>query len=174
MKILISILFGLITLTLFADDTFSQHRKLTVILLRHAEKDLTEIDAPNPELSAAGKLRAEKLVNVINKYQPDAIYSTDYIRTRSTVRPLARKNRALTLIYDARNLPQMRDVILSGKFKKIVVVGHNNTTPVLVNMLLNQEKYEKLSENEYGKIWIVKIKRNKKKPNEVSEKVIAY
>lgn len=174
MKTIIFLFCGLLFFTLFGGSAFAQHRKLTVILLRHAEKDLTDPDAPNPELSAAGKIRAEKLVAVINKYQPDAIYSSDYIRTRSTVRPLARKNRALTVIYDPRNLNQMRDLILSGKYKRIVVVGHNNTTPALVNALINQEKYEKLPETEYTKIWIVKIKRNKNKPNKTSEKIITY
>ena len=155
-------------------DAIAQHRKLTVILLRHAEKDLVDPDAPNPPLSADGKARAEKLIGVVNKYQPDAIYSSDYIRTRETARPLARKNRAMTLIYDPRNLEQMRDTILSGKYRRIVVVGHNNTTPALVNMLIGQEKYEKLPETEYGKIWIVRVKRNKSKPNRTREKVINY
>lgn len=174
MKIIVFVFCGLLVFTLFGGSAAAQHRKLTVILLRHAEKDLTDPDAPNPELSAAGKLRAEKLVEVINKYQPDAIYSSDYIRTRATARPLARKNRALTLIYDPRKLDEMRDVILSGKYKRIVVVGHNNTTPTLVNMLLNEEKYEKLPETEYTKIWIVKIKRNKNKANVTRSKIVVY
>ena len=174
MKILAFLFLGSFLFTLTGVDSFAQHRKLTVILLRHAEKDLTEPDAPNPELTAAGKRRAEKLVSVVNKYQPDAIYSSDYIRTRETVRPLARKNRAMTLIYDARNLGQMRDLILSGKLNRIVVVGHNTTTPALANLLIGQEKYKALAESEYDKIWIVKIKRNNRKPNKVKETVINY
>ncbi len=174
MKLLVFILCAAFQLALAVENADAQYRKLTVVLLRHAEKDLTEPDAPNPELSAAGKLRAEKLVGVINKYQPDAIFSSDYIRTRDTVRPLARKNRAMTLIYDTRDLNRMRDVILSGKYKRIVVVGHNNTTPALVNALIGQEKYERLPETEYTKIWVVKIKRNKNKPNRTNDKVISY
>ena len=43
----------------FADSTFAQHRKLTVILFRHAEKDLSEnANTANPELSSAGVARA--------------------------------------------------------------------------------------------------------------------
>lgn len=161
----------------FTDAAFAQqqHRKLTVILLRHAEKDLSEeMDTANPELSAAGKLRAEKLVAVAGKYQPDAIYSTDYIRTRATVRPLARSRRMMTQIYDPRDLPQMRDLILSGKIKRLVVVGHNNTTPALANLLIGQEKYQKLAETQYDKIWIIKIKKNKTKPNKIKDKIIRY
>ncbi len=157
------------------NNLFAQHRKLTVILLRHAEKDISEgADTANPELSAAGNLRAQKLVEIINKYQPDAIYSSNYLRTRATVRPLARKRRMMTQIYDPRNLNQMRDLIVSGKIKRIVVVGHSNTTPELANLLIKQDKYKNLAESEYDKIWIIKIKRNKTKPNKIKDKIIEY
>ncbi len=176
MKTIISFLCALPLFTFAVGDAAAQqHRKLTVILLRHAEKDFSEgMDAANPELSAAGKLRAEKLVGIVKKYQPDAIYSSDYVRTRATVRPLARSRRMMTQIYDPRNLPQMRDLILSGKIKRLVVVGHNNTTPALVNLLIGEEKYKSLAESEYDKIWIVKIKRNKRKPNKTNDAVIKY
>lgn len=174
MKIFAPFLLGLFLFT-FAGNAAAQHRKLTVILFRHAEKDLSEgADTANPELSAVGKLRAEKLVGIIRKYQPDAIYSTDYIRTRATVRPLARRGRHMVLMYDPRNLNQMRDMILSGKLKRIVVVGHNNTTPALVNLLIGQEKYKPLAESEYDKMFVVKIKRNKAKPSEIKDKIIEY
>jgi phosphohistidine phosphatase SixA len=174
MKFIIALLFSVLFLTI-AGDAYAQHRKLTVILLRHAEKDLSEdVDAANPELSAAGKLRAEKLIAIAGKYQPDAIYSTDYIRTRSTVRPLARRRRMMTQIYDPRNLKRMQELILSGKIKRLLVVGHNNTTPALANLLIGQEKYKPLAESEYDKIWVIKIKRNKKKPNRIKDTVITY
>jgi phosphohistidine phosphatase SixA len=175
MKNIISLLFLAVFFTLTSGELFAQHRKLTVILFRHAEKDLSEgSDTANPELSAAGKLRAEKLVGIVNKYQPDAIYSTDYIRTRATVRPLAKRGRHMILMYDPRNLNQMRDMILSGKLKRIVVVGHNTTTPALANLLVGQDKYKPLNESEYDKMWVIKIKRNKKKPNKIEDRVMQY
>jgi broad specificity phosphatase PhoE len=175
MKNIISFLFLAVFFTFTGSELFAQHRKLTVILFRHAEKDLSEgADTANPELSAAGKLRAEKLVGIVNKYQPDAIYSTDYIRTRATVRPLAKRGRHMVLMYDPRNLNQMRDMILSGKLKRIVVVGHNTTTPALANLLIGQDKYKQLDESEYDKLWVIKIKRNKEKPNKIEDTVIQY
>lgn len=176
MKTIVSLFFGLLLFTVAGGDALAQrHRKLTVILLRHAEKDLSGgADAANPELSAAGESRAEKLITVVRKYQPDAIFSTDYIRTRATARPLARSRRMMTQIYDPRDLKQMRDLILSGKIKRLVVVGHNNTTPALANLLVGQEKYKNLAESEYDKIWIIKIKRNKTKPNKTDDRIIEY
>jgi broad specificity phosphatase PhoE len=175
MKIIFSFLLGLFLLAFAQGGVYAQHKKLTVILLRHAEKDLSEgADTANPELSEAGKLRAQKLIEVVGKYQPDAIYSTSYIRTRATARPLAQSRRMMIQLYDPRNLGQMNDLILSGKIKRIVVVGHNNTTPALANLLIGQEKYKALAESEYDKIWIIKIKRNKGKPNKTKDRIIEY
>lgn len=175
MKIFLSLFLGFFLFTLTSGNLYAQYRKLTVVLFRHAEKDLTEeTDNGDMQLSAAGKARAERLAEIVDKYQPDIIYSTSYIRTKATVRPLARKRRAMTFIYDPRNLNAMRDFILSGKYKRIVIVGHNNTTPALVNLLLGQDKYKTLAETEYDKMFIVKIKKNKRKPNEVREEMIVY
>ncbi len=175
MKNFTAFLFLLIFFTLVDDNAFAQHRKLTIILLRHAEKDITEgADSADPELSAEGNLRAQKLIKIINKYQPDAIYSSNYIRTRATIKPLARTRRMMTQIYDPRNLKQMHDLILSGKIKRLVVVGHNNTTPALANLLVKQNKYKQLAESEYDKIWIIKIRKYKKKPDKIRDSVITY
>ncbi len=175
MKILVSLLFVLFLFTFAGDSVFAQHRKLTVILLRHAEKDISEnADTANPDISAEGKLRAQKLVEIINKYRPDAIYSTNFVRTRATVRPLASKGRRMILTYDPQNLNQLADLITSGKLKRIVVVGHSNTTPALANLLVKQDKYKTLAESDYDKIWIIKIKRKKTKPNKIRDKIINY
>ena len=175
MKFIIAILFSLFVFSFAGNEIFAQHRKLTFILLRHAEKDLSEDpEAANPELSAEGKSRAERLIKIANKYKPDAIYSTDYIRTRATVAPLARRGRYMTLIYDPRSLNKFAEEIMSGKLKRILVVGHNTTTPALANLLIKENKYKTLAESEYDKIWIIKVKKNKKKPNKVKEKVIQY
>ena len=175
MKIIVSLFIALFLFTFSARDTAAQHRNLTVILLRHAEKDASPTaDKTNPELSAEGKLRAQRLVKVINKYKPDAIYSSDFIRTRATVSALAERRKLGVQVYDHRNLKALADLILSGKIKRLVVVGHNTTTPALVNMLIGQEKYKALAESEYDKIWVVKIKKKETGPNKIEEKIITY
>lgn len=176
MKIIVSFLLGAVLFAFAGSNVFAQHRKLTVILLRHAEKDVSEgADTANPELSAEGKSRAQKLVKIINKYQPDAIYSTNFIRTRATVMPFARKTGRMIQIYDSRNLNQMLDLVMSGKLKRVIIVGHSNTTPALANLLIGQDKYKNLAETEYDKIWVFRIKRNKTKPNKIrEEKIILY
>jgi 2,3-bisphosphoglycerate-dependent phosphoglycerate mutase len=175
MKITFSLFIGLALFTFAGGNVFGQHRNLTIVLLRHAEKDTSPTaDKVNPELSADGKLRAQKLVKIIKKYKPDAIYSSDFIRTKTTAQPLAEKRKLAIQIYNHRNLKELADLIMSGKIKRLVVVGHNSTTPALVNMLIGQEKYKVLAEGEYDKIFVVKIKKKKTKPNKIKEKVITY
>lgn len=177
MKIFLSLLLGLFLFAFVGGNVFAQqrHQKLTIVLLRHAEKDLSgEENNPDPNLSAEGNLRAQRLIEAVNKYQPDAIFSSQFIRTRATVTPLARKNRMMIQIYNHMNLKEIAELALSGKFKRIVIVGHNTTTPALANLLIGQDKYKPLAESEYDKIWVIKIKKKKKKPNKVKEKVITY
>jgi phosphohistidine phosphatase SixA len=175
MKIIFALFTALFLFTFAASDASAQHRDLTIVLLRHAEKDASpNADKVNPELSAEGKLRAARLVKTIDKYKPDAIYSSDFIRTRATVAPLAEKRKLQVQTYDHRNLKQLADLIMSGKIKRLVIVGHNTTTPALVNMLIGQQKYKPLDENEYDKIFVVNIKKQENKPDKIEEKVITY
>lgn len=160
---------------LLAISAEAQHRKLTVILLRHAEKDVSATaDRVNPVLAPEGRLRAEKLVKAVRKYKIDAIYSSDFVRTRDTVAPLALRRGLAVEIYDHRDLKRMAEMIASGKIKRILVVGHNSTTPALVNLLLGTEKYRPLAETEYDKLFVVKIRKYKRKPARVEERVLTY
>ncbi len=178
MKIIVALFLGLLLFASAGGSVFAQNRKLTIILLRHAEKDLTDPDKTNPELSATGKLRAEKLIETIGKYKPDLIYSTSYRRAKSTVLPLAEtidaRYRIPIRIYDFDKLEEFADELLKSNARTIVVVGHNTTTPELANLLVKQEKYKPLGENEYDKIWIVEVRRYKRKPNRIKEKVVTY
>ncbi|HEY8560223.1 MAG TPA: phosphoglycerate mutase family protein [Pyrinomonadaceae bacterium] len=176
MKLIFSLFLGAFLFAFAAvADASAQHRNLTIVLLRHAEKDASpNADKVNPELSAEGKLRAQKLVKIVDKYKPDAIYSSDFIRTRATVAPLAEKRKLKVEVYNHRDLKTLADLIRSGKIKRLVVVGHNTTTPALANLLIGTEKYKPLAETEYDKIWVVKIKKETGKPDKVEEKVITY
>lgn len=180
MKIIRFFLSGLFLLVFAAGNVSAQKSgKLTVILLRHAEKDVSSgADKINPELSATGKQRAERLIETVKKYQPDLIYSTNYKRTRGSVLPLAEtvneRYRIPIRIYDFDKLEEFARELLNSEARTIVVVGHNTTTPELANLLTRQDKYKPLDDAEYDKIWIVKITRNKRKPNKVREKIIRY
>lgn len=174
MKIFVALFLGLFLFAFAAGNLFAQKKEITIILLRHAEKDLSdELNDPDPELSAAGRERAQKLVETIRKYKPQAIYSSNFKRTRDTVLPLAERinprYRTMIQIYDHRKPDELIDRMLASGVKSIVVAGHNSTTPALANLLIKQNKYKPLAENEYDKIWIIKIKKGR-----IREEVITY
>lgn len=173
-------IFFLIVLLLSAfteNYVFAQqkHQKLTIILLRHAEKDKEqESKTLDPELSAEGAARAHRLIKILNEYKPDAVFSTQFKRTYQTVRPFTQTKRMMVQFYNVKNLEEIAAIARAGNFKRIVIVGHNSTTPILANLLIGENKYNFLGEDEYDKMWIIKIKKRNREPDIIREEVISY
>ena len=140
-------------------------QKKTIILVRHAEK--ADETSQDPELSAEGKQRAERLAKVIKKYKPGAIYSTDFKRTRDTAGPLAARRKLKIEVYDPKVPAALIDTIMKSKTKRFLVVGHSNTVPGLTNLLGKKEVFKNLDDAEYGVIWIVRIKDGRVRKTEV-------
>lgn len=156
MKIFLSFLLGLF---IFANGARVFAQDLTVILLRHAEKDTSPgADKVNPDLNDAGRARAKRLAEVLKKYEATDIFSSDFTRTRLTVAPLAEDRNVAVQIYDHKKLEDVYDRLMKSDGKTVVIVGHNNSTPTLANMLIKQEKYKILDESVYNKIWVIKVK----------------
>jgi len=145
-------------ISMMALTAFAQERKpvTTFILLRHAEKDLTQ-STNDPDLSTEGKERAIKLVSMFKQSDVHAVYSTDYKRTRQTVEPLATA-RVLTIqLYDARKNSDIDTMLQKHAGQTIVVSGHSNTVPSFVNYLIGEMKYQPMGDGEYGNIIIVSL-----------------
>ena len=137
----------------------------TIILVRHAEK--ADATSQDPDLSAEGKLRAERLAQAIKKYKPGAIYSTDFKRTRDTAAPMAARRKLQVQTYDSRKPAEIIDAIMKSKTKRHMIVGHSNTVPGLANLLGKKEVFKNLDESEYGVIWIVRIRDGQIRKTEV-------
>ncbi len=159
MKILISIFVVITFFTLANTVIVAQDREVTVILLRHAEK--TDATSSDPELSAEGKERAQRLVMKIGKYRPGAFYSTDYKRTRDTIAPLAAKRNKEVKIYDARKPRELLDAIMKSSTKRFVISGHSNTIPGLANLITKKDLFKNLDDFEYTVIWLIRLKNGK-------------
>jgi phosphohistidine phosphatase SixA len=137
----------------------------TFILVRHAEKDTTATGATamtaDPPLTQQGQQRAQNLIKALKKYTPNAIYSTNFTRTKATVTPLAQKFKQEVVVYNYKDLKAFATTLLNGSQQVVVVAGHTNSTPALANLLLGQEKYPALDESVYNKIFIVTISNGK-------------
>lgn len=153
-------------LVLLCSFTAAAAQSKTILLVRHAEK----IDeSQDPELSPAGKERAERLVKKIGRFRPGAFYSTNYKRTRDTIAPLAARRRKPVQTYDAR-LPQaLIDEIMKSKTKRFVIAGHSNTIPGLANLITKKELFKNLADSEFSVIWLIKLKDGKIRKFELLE-----
>ncbi|MFY8089937.1 MAG: phosphoglycerate mutase family protein [Chitinophagaceae bacterium] len=131
----------------------------TFILIRHAEKDTTVQGSTtmnaNPPLSKQGLKRAIKLVKALKKFTVDEIYSTDFTRTKTTVEPLSVKKEIEVKIYNHKQLKEFAKELVAKQNKIIVIAGHSNSTPALVNLIIKKETYPALDESVYNKIYIV-------------------
>lgn len=143
----------------------SQAQTSTYILLRHAEKDTSQAGSTmmkaDPPLTEQGRKRAQSLISVLHAYTPDRIYSTPYQRTLATVMPLAKKFHKTIERYDPKSLEQFSKELIAQKGKTIIVAGHSNTTPALVNLLIHENRYPPLDESVYNQLWIVTIQDGK-------------
>jgi broad specificity phosphatase PhoE len=129
----------------------------TIVLVRHAEK--ADASSQDPELSAQGKERAQRLLKKISKYRPKEIYSTDFKRTRDTVQPIAAKRHVTIQSYDPKNQKELAAKIMASPHKRVLVSGHSNTVPGLANLLAKKELFKNLDDTEYGAIWVIRIKK---------------
>lgn len=152
------LIFISLVLALAATAAIGQNK--TIILVRHAEKD-TSANTPNGDdpLSAEGRERAARLWKLVKKYKPHEIFATDYRRTRETVEPIALRRGKAVQTYDPAKQSELVSSIMTSKTEHYLIAGHSNTVPALANLLAKKEIFKQLPDNEYGVIWVIKIRR---------------
>ena len=134
-------------------DNFSTNKVTKIILLRHAEKVL---DGSNdPVLSSEGEARAERLDFLLSDMKIDRIFSSPYLRTKSTVAKLAKNKEIIVEEYDPKDVNFAKYLLENEEGRTSVIVGHSNTIPFLVNQLVVEDKFSVLSEDIYSKLWIL-------------------
>jgi broad specificity phosphatase PhoE len=124
--------------------------------IRHAEKDESNIQDRDPQFSEAGVKRAASWAKIFSEVEFDVIFSSNYHRTMNTARAVADTQQKKIEIYDPKKLndPEFQK---KTKGKTVLVVGHSNTNPAFVNLLLGENKYRDLDEKEYGSLFLVTI-----------------
>ena len=128
--------------------------------IRHAEKDRSDSTNKNPSLTIQGLERANKWAVFFKDKNIAAVYSTNYIRTQQTALPIAKEQNIEIISYTAKELISEK-FIANNKGKNIVIVGHSNTTPELVNSLLGERKYKDIADSENNNLFVVTLNKNK-------------
>lgn len=130
----------------------------TIYLVRHSEKDLTSNTPSNPPLSLCGEERSENLSNFLRDVELDVIYSSDYIRTKNTAKPIATSKGLEISEYNPRDLEDFSKLLMDRK-QDALVVGHSNTTGVLAGLLVGEE-IGAFDEAIYDRVYQVIIYKN--------------
>lgn len=131
-----------------------QPETTTIYLVRHTEKALDV--KQDPPLTQTGIARAHYWASVLQEVKFDAVYSTDTTRTRDTAKPLAEANKQAIELYHPNDLTRT-SLLEKHAGGNVLIVGHSNTTPGLVNQLLQKEIYKDLNEKDYSSLFIVSI-----------------
>ena len=142
----------LITL-LFLNINFAQNKTTTYYFIRHAEK----VDnSQNPDLSEIGLKRAELWTKIFSEINFDEIYSTDYKRTIQTASPTAITKKIKIKLYNPKTL-NIESFTKETLGKKVLIVGHSNTTPKFVNNIIKQNLFYDIEDETFGNLYIVTI-----------------
>ena len=128
-----------------------------VFVIRHAEKAAGA--DPDPSLSVAGQLRAERLATIFGSAQPElglqAIIVTELRRTQETARPLANaKGIPVVVVHAAEPAAAVRRALDDYAGQRVLIIGHSNTVPAIVREL-SGERVSDIAETDYGTLYVV-------------------
>ncbi|MGD8977247.1 MAG: phosphoglycerate mutase family protein [Gammaproteobacteria bacterium] len=104
----------------------------TVILVRHAE---TVGDGPQRQLSPGGIERTAALAQMLENVSLSAVYVSELPRTRATGEIVAAATGAELIEMPAADAEELADRLRRRKGQTVLVVGHSNTLPVLIERL---------------------------------------
>lgn len=142
----------------------------TVILVRHAEKDLTVND--DPMLTDAGKARALTLAHVLEDAGIDVIISSQYLRTQATVAPIAALLEQTVVTIPAQDQAQLiRTITTAYRGETVLISGHSNTVPAIITALGIEAPF--ITDAEYDNLFIVQIQHGQLQ-NEVTLTVLKF
>jgi broad specificity phosphatase PhoE len=148
---------------IFAAWVWGTAGSTTVVVIRHAEKDVT-VNAADPPLTQAGEARAALLARMFGDAKIlghlDAIYVSPALRNRLTAAPLAERlgiGETVVPADDPRALA--RRVLREHGGGRILIVAHSDTVPQIVAALTGNEKIPEIAALEYGTMYIVTVPR---------------
>jgi broad specificity phosphatase PhoE len=103
-----------------------------VVIVRHAEK--ASNDGNDPDLSSAGRARADELARILKDSGITAIFTSEFKRTQETAAPTATSSHVTPTVVAAKDT-----TALVGKLHQLtgnaLVVGHGDTIPNIVKAL---------------------------------------
>lgn len=82
---------------------------------------------------------------------------TDYLRTQQTAAPLATQLGITPTEIPGNQTAQLVQQLRAIKGKNVLVVGHSNTIPVIIDSLMRSPQNVKITETDFDNLFKVKI-----------------
>lgn len=128
-----------------------------IYILRHAEK--ASVTEENPSLSEYGIKHANYWKKVLQYIKFDRVFTTEFIRNVKTAEILS-SNLSIT---PETYYPMSFDIVkfineIQGQ--KILIIGHSNTIPDMINRIINETKYPPMSHKNYNLLYLITINEN--------------
>lgn len=124
-----------------------------IFLVRHAEP-LNETDESS--LSEAGLQRAHALLHSVGASGLRKIFVSEKLRTRQTAEPVAAAIGVSPVVVLAVATDDLVDSLLANKGKTMLVVGHSNTLPAILEGLGVSETIV-ITDGEFDNLYVVTL-----------------
>jgi len=122
-----------------------------VVLVRHAGPVTTGTD---PGLSAPGEKRALALASLLVDAEIGAIFTSELRRTKETAAPLATQSSLTAAVVD--NDPAAAAARVKAAGKRVLVVGHTNTVPEIIEALGGPADVE-IGHEEFDRLFVLQV-----------------
>ena len=124
-----------------------------IFIIRHAEK--ADSTSKDPDLSDAGRARAESIARMLRDAKITAIYVTEFKRTQETAEPLSRATGISPTVVSAS---ATTDLVaqLKRASGNVLAVEHGNTIPDVMKGLGLTDPIT-IGENDYDNLFIVDL-----------------
>jgi phosphohistidine phosphatase SixA len=124
-------------------------------VVRHAERQDNSNDSP---LSADGFQRARVLRDSLREKGIDSIFASLFRRTQQTAQPLATDLGKQLRLYNPDTTDKLINVLKGLKGKDILVVGHSDNVPVIVQGLSGQT-VPSIAANDFDNFYIIRVRK---------------
>jgi broad specificity phosphatase PhoE len=132
----------------------------TIILVRHAEKQIVPPENKDPNISPEGEARAKEIARMLSGSGIAAIYATQFKRTQQTVNPLAEQLRvAVTQIEAKKTADLVAQIRKANMGQTVLIAGHNNTVPEII-AALGGPQLPIIPETEFDNLYILTIQKD--------------
>ena len=139
---------------------WNEEGRLVLFLVRHAEKG----EGYDPDLTGEGRARARQLQQLLKAVEVDGFFATHAQRTRQTAEPAAeQRGLGITEYSPLLQIPLVRAKRALGHAQNLLIVGHLNTVPMLLNYLMGSHQFSDIPFFEYDNLYVVIWRKNEEK-----------